>query len=106
MKVTGVIVSQLDTMGQVHNGITCGRCGTSPIQGIRYRCLATGEDLCSACEKLRTPIDDDITKPLVRIQKPLGSKCILPLLPPLSPTNPKTLRGSHPSSFDFQSECL
>lgn len=39
------------TEGIVHRGVTCDKCGTNPIAGVRYRCSNCQDfDLCESCE--------------------------------------------------------
>ncbi|KAI9287005.1 hypothetical protein BC943DRAFT_358939 [Umbelopsis sp. AD052] len=37
--------------GYIHRGITCNKCSTSPIRGLRYKCANCVDfDLCETCE--------------------------------------------------------
>ena len=50
----------------IHRYVTCDKCGTNPIKGIRYKCLVCSDfDLCEKCE-----FKGDHDHPMIRLRKP------------------------------------
>jgi len=51
MNLLYAIAENQTRKGYIHRGITCNKCSTSPIRGLRYKCANCVDfDLCETCE--------------------------------------------------------
>eukprot|EP00118_Oscarella_pearsei_P022140 m.252836 g.252836 ORF g.252836 m.252836 type:complete len:3992 (+) comp40356_c1_seq2:177-12152(+) len=65
-------IAEMEVVPPIHEGVTCGGCKSSPIQGFRYRCTVCPDfDLCRKC--FHKPAFKDHSHSFMAMQDPEAS---------------------------------